>query len=103
MDSQEAELEQIKKGSRESDNVDAIGWLIMFISIVSSFICAVSFGQVSASYTSLGMEFTDKRWSIPIIMSCVSAGLSGVLLGYLFMKVASVLRHLEDVKNQSKT
>lgn len=80
----------------ESDNVDYVGNLIIWFSVISAVICVFSLGKVTSVRSDfLGMTHTSNEWSVPLIFGWVCAGLSGVLFGYLFKKIASILRWLE--------
>lgn len=80
----------------ESDNVDLVGMLIILISIVATVICISSFGKVTVnSYYGYSRE-----WSGVAVFSWICVGFSGVLFGYMFRKIASVLRHLEKINSK---
>ena len=83
--------------STESDNVDLIGMLIIFTSIVATVICIFSFGKTAVVDSYYGGYSRD--WSGVAVFSWICVGISGVLFGYLFKKIASVLRHLEKINS----
>ena len=85
----------------ESETVKAIGSIVIWVSIITAAICCYAFGKMqvdsSAAYgLSMGYYKDVPNW--PAIVAFIASGLSGVLLGYLFLKVGSVLRHLEEAK-----
>lgn len=90
-----------QKALLESENVKLIGSIVIWVSIIAAAICCFAFGKTqidsSAAYgLSLGHYKDVPNW--PAIVAFIASGLSGVLLGYLFLKVGSVLRHLEEAK-----
>lgn len=78
---------------RESESANIVGNLIIWISIICAAIAIPVLGQVEVA----SGYYSSRTVFVPAIVAfCVASGFSGVLLGYLFKKIASILRHLEN-------
>ena len=87
-----------QKAFLESENVKAVGQIVIWTSIIAAAICCFAFGKTQVGIGEaygISMGYRS-QWSWAAITAFVASGLSGVLLGYLFLKIGSVLRHLEE-------
>ncbi|ELY3853772.1 hypothetical protein LN098_003751 [Acinetobacter baumannii] len=77
---------------KESEVCNAIGWGLIVLGIISGFIFILVFGRIEvASY--YGKETV---WSGVMIATGIGIIFNGFLAGYLFQKVASILRYHEN-------
>ncbi|MFZ3191621.1 MAG: hypothetical protein WA154_00240 [Moraxellaceae bacterium] len=90
-----------QKAFLESENVKFVGHIVIWISIIAAAICCFKFGTMQIESDSIygrSMGYYEDATNWAAIIAFIASGLSGVLLGYLFLKVGSVLRHLEEAK-----
>ena len=81
--------------SWEADITVMLGKVLIWLSIMSSVICAFVYGRVRVPD---GLYGADTVWSSTLVMVFIAAGLNGVLFGFLLQKVGSILRHLEMLR-----
>ncbi|MBD0242095.1 hypothetical protein IAF68_19080 [Acinetobacter baumannii] len=78
---------------KESEVCNAIGWGLIVLGIISEFIFILVFGRVEVPRTYYG---TETVWSGIMVITGIGIILNGFLVGYLFQKVASILRYHEN-------
>ncbi|WP_224964156.1 hypothetical protein [Acinetobacter guillouiae] len=83
--------------STESATCNFVGWAIVVLGIIAGFIIIVAFGRVEIPVTIAGDFYgTKKEWSGAMIMTGIAVMLNGFIVGYLFQKIASILRYHEN-------
>lgn len=80
---------------KESDTCNFIGWVIIALGVISGFIFIIAFGRIEIPSTYYG---TRTVWSGVMISTGLGIMLNGFFLGYLFQKIASILRYHEASK-----
>lgn len=81
---------------KESETCSLIGWAIIVIGIVSGFIFMIVFGRVEIPSAYYG---TRTIWSGIMIATGLGISINAFLVGYLFQKIASILRYHETNKD----
>ena len=84
------------QGMKESEVCNAIGWVLIALGFIAGFIFILAFGQIeipSPSY--LYPDRTEKVWSGLMAVTGIGIMFNGFLIGYLFQKIASILRYHE--------
>lgn len=81
---------------KESEACNLIGWAIIIIGIISGFIFIGVFGRIEVPSSYYG---TRTVWSGAMIATGVGIAINGFLAGYLFQKIASILRYHESKKS----
>ena len=81
------------QGMTESEVCNALGWGIIVLGIISGFIFILVFGRVEVPRTYYG---TETVWSGIMVITGIGIIFNGFLVGYLFQKVASILRYHES-------
>ncbi|MDC4597701.1 hypothetical protein NQ793_07890 [Acinetobacter baumannii] len=81
------------QGMKESDVCNAIGWGLIVLGVISGFIFIFVFGRVEVPRTYSG---TETVWSGLMVITGIGIVFNGFLVGYLFQKVASILRYHEN-------
>lgn len=80
------------QGMKESDVCNTIGVILIGLGVVVGFIFILAFGRIEVeSYYS-----TTKVWSGLMVATGIGIMFNGFLIGYLFQKIASILRYHED-------
>ncbi|WP_336938990.1 hypothetical protein [Acinetobacter modestus] len=80
------------QGMKESDVCNAFGVILIGIGIIAGFLFILFFGRIEvASYYS-----TTKIWSGLMVSTGIGIMFNGFIIGYLFQKIASILRYHED-------
>lgn len=85
------------EATKESEICNFVGLAIMAIGLVTGLILILVFGRIEVVST----YRVEKIWSTPIIITGVGAILNGLILGYLFQKIGSILSHLENIKSKT--
>jgi len=83
---------------KESDTCNFIGWGIIALGVISGLIFILAFGRIEIPSAYYG---TRTVWSGIMISTGLGIMLNGFFLGYLFQKIASLLRYHEA--NKSRT
>lgn len=86
-------MSEESQGMKESEVCNFIGWALVVIGLISGLIFIFAFGRVEVPNSYYG---TDKAWSGVMIMTGIGIMFNGFLVGYLFQKVASILRYHEN-------
>ncbi|HAV5501272.1 TPA: hypothetical protein JI107_18205 [Acinetobacter baumannii] len=81
------------QGMTESEVCNAIGWVLIALGFIAGFIFILAFGRVEVPRTYYG---TETVWSGIMVITGVGIMFNGFLGGYLFQKVASILRYHEN-------
>ncbi|WP_284880700.1 hypothetical protein [Acinetobacter variabilis] len=82
---------------KESDTCNFIGWGIVALGVISGLVFIFAFGRIEIPS---GYYGTRTVWSGVMISTGLGIILNGFFLGYLFQKIASILRYHEA--NQPK-
>ncbi|WP_032864402.1 hypothetical protein [Acinetobacter dispersus] len=78
---------------KESDVCNYIGWALIALGFIAGFIFILVFGRIEIASGYFG---TTQIWSGTMICTGVSIMLNGFIIGYLFQKIASLLRYHEN-------
>ncbi len=80
------------KPMRESEVCNAIGWVLIALGFIAGFLFILAFGRIEVA------SYYDKEtvWSGVMIATGIGIIFNGFLAGYLFQKVASILRYHEN-------
>lgn len=78
---------------KESATCNFIGWAIIALGIISGIIFIFAFGRIEIPSAYYG---TRSVWSGVMISTGLGIMLNGFFLGYLFQKIASILRYHES-------
>lgn len=93
------ELAESDSVFNESDVCNTIGWILMVVGFLAGFLFIIYFGKVPRSgYYSYGEE-----WSGIMIAWGLAMMINGFLVGYIFQKIASILRYHEKNKIKEET
>ncbi|MFC2997602.1 hypothetical protein ACFODO_20620 [Acinetobacter sichuanensis] len=91
--------ESTTQGMSESDSCNLVANIILILCIVLSVVYIVSFGKVETiRYSEYAGEIATSSWSFAQILMGISIAIGGAIWWYLFQKIGSVLRHLEELK-----
>lgn len=85
------------QGTTESEICNLIGWTIIILGFLTGFVFILVFGRVDVPMEIAGAYLgTRSVWSGTMI--CVGVGIvvNGFLFGYLFQKIASILKYHES-------
>lgn len=82
----------------ESSTCNFIGWAIIALGIISGLLFIIAFGQIEIPSTYYG---TRKVWSGIMISTGIGIMLNGFFIGYLFQKIASILRYHEVINSKN--
>ena len=82
---------------KESEACNLVGWAIIVIGIISGGIFIATFGRIEIPSSYYG---TRTVWSGVMVATGIGIAINGFLAGYLFQKIASILRYHET--NQPK-
>ena len=81
---------------KESEACNLIGWVIIAIGVISGGIFIATFGRIEVPSSYYG---TKTIWSGVMIATGIGIAINGFLAGYLFQKIASILRYHESKKS----
>lgn len=81
------------QGMKESEVCNFIGWILFAIGLISGVIFILVFGRVEVPRTYYG---TETVWSGIMVITGIGIIFNGFLIGYLFQKIASLLRYHEN-------
>jgi len=81
------------QGMKESEVCNAIGWILIALGFIAGFIFILVFGRVEVPRTYYG---TETVWSGIMVITGIGIIFNGFLVGYLFQKIASILRYHEN-------
>lgn len=81
------------KSMTESEVCNSIGWILIALGIISGVIFILVFGRVEVPRTYYG---TETVWSGIMVITGIGIIFNGFLIGYLFQKIASILRYHEN-------
>lgn len=85
----------------ESTGCDIVGNIILIFCIVIAVVYIVVFGQVETiRYSQYSGTIKESNWSFFQILMGISIAISGAIWRYLFQKIGSILRHLEELKSK---
>ncbi|XOV78140.1 MAG: hypothetical protein ACFHVJ_14475 [Aestuariibacter sp.] len=73
--------------SDEGKATENLGWIIVWLSVISCIILVFTFGKIETGY---GKEV----WVPGTVILYVGMGINGVLFGYLLAKVGKILSHV---------
>ncbi|MCO8060314.1 MULTISPECIES: hypothetical protein [Acinetobacter] len=82
---------------KESDTCNFIGWGIITLGVISGLVFILAFGRIEIPRPYYG---TRTVWSGMMISTGIGIMLNGFFLGYLFQKIASILRYHEANKSK---
>lgn len=88
-------MSEENQGMRESEVCNFIGWALVVIGLIAGFIFILVFGRVEVPREYFG---TEKVWSGVMVITGIGIMLNGFIVGYLFQKIASLLRYQENKK-----
>lgn len=83
---------------KESDTCNFIGWGIITLGVISGLVFILAFGRTEIPRPYYG---TRTVWSGMMISTGIGIMLNGFFLGYLFQKIASILRYHEANKSKN--
>lgn len=85
-----------QQGLKESESCNIVGWIIIALGVIGGLVFIFAFGRVEVvtSYYS-----TEKEWSGTMVAVGFGMMLNGFFGGYLFQKIASILRYHEQKKH----
>jgi hypothetical protein len=83
---------------KESDTCNFIGWGIITLGVISGLVFILAFGRIEIPRPYYG---TRTVWSGMMISTGIGIMLNGFFLGYLFQKIASILRYHEANKSKN--
>lgn len=82
----------------ESEVCDTLGLIIIILGILAGITFILNFGQVEIPRSYYG---TEKVWSGVMVATGLGISINGFLVGFLFKKIASLLRY-NEVKAEVK-
>lgn len=77
---------------KESETCNLIGWVLIVLGLISGVMFIMIFGRVEVPRTYYG---TETVWSGVMVFTGIGIILNGFLVGYIFQKIASLLRYQE--------
>lgn len=90
-------MQEDNQGMKESGVCNFIGWALLVLGLISGFIFIIVFGRVEIPVIIGGDYFgTKKTWSGMMVATGIGIMLNGFIVGYLFQKIASLLRYQEN-------
>lgn len=91
----------VTTGMSESDGCSMVGNIILIFSIVVGVIYIIAFGKVETiRYSAYVGEIKESSWSLVQILIGISIAIGGLVWWYIFQKIGSILRHLEELKSK---
>lgn len=76
----------------ESETCNLIGWALIIFGLISGVMFIMVFGKVEVPRTYYG---TETVWSGVMVFTGFGIIINGFLIGYIFQKIASLLRYQE--------
>ncbi|MCM1934633.1 hypothetical protein NCY59_03370 [Acinetobacter radioresistens] len=78
---------------KESETCNILGWAIMGLGFIAGLIVVFAFGRIEITN-----EYyrTETIWSMAAIGTAIGIVFNGIIWGYLFQKIASLLRYHEN-------
>lgn len=85
------------QGIKESEVCNLVGWGLVVIGLITGFIFILVFGRVEVPIEIAGSYYgTKKEWSSVMVATGIGIMFNGFIVGYLFQKIASLLRYQEN-------
>ncbi|MCU7695958.1 hypothetical protein OD757_01790 [Acinetobacter sp. AYS6] len=89
-------MSEVKKPHSESKATSVVAWCVIFFGIVLGIAFILSYGQVETRNDNLDII---QVWSKEMVTVGLFITFNGLLLGYLLLKISSILNHLENNKS----
>ncbi|TDM65156.1 hypothetical protein [Acinetobacter pittii] len=89
-------MSEVKKPHTESKATKVVAWCLIVFGIVLGIAFILSYGQVENRNDNLDII---QVWSKEMVTVGLFIIFNGLLFGYLFLKISSILNHLENNKN----
>ncbi|MDX8155400.1 hypothetical protein [Acinetobacter pittii] len=89
-------MSEVKKPHTESKATKVVAWCLIVFGIVLGIAFILSYGQVETRNDNLDII---QVWSKEMVTVGLFIIFNGLLFGYLFLKISSILNHLENNKN----
>ncbi|MFY7002772.1 hypothetical protein [Acinetobacter pittii] len=89
-------MSEVKKPHTESKATKVVAWCLIIFGIVLGIAFILSYGQVETRNDNLDII---RVWSTQMVTVGLFIIFNGILFGYLFLKISSILNHLENNKN----
>ncbi|AQV16997.1 hypothetical protein [Acinetobacter pittii] len=89
-------MSEVKKPHTESKATKVVAWCLIIFGIVLGIAFILSYGQVETRNDNLDII---QVWSKEMVTVGLFIIFNGLLFGYLFLKISSILNHLENNKN----
>lgn len=89
-------MHEVKKSFKESKTTSVVAWVVILFGIVLGLAFILSYGQVETRNDNLDII---QVWSKEMVTVGLFITFNGLLFGYLFLKISSILNHLENNKN----
>lgn len=83
----------MSEGLKESGTCEMVGWGIMAMGVITGLVLILFFSRVEIASVYSG---STTVWSPTMVVMGLSAILNGLVVGYLFQKIASVLKYHEN-------
>jgi len=80
------------QGMTESEVCNALGWVLIVLGFIVGLVFIFSMGRVEVE----SYYLTKTVWSGTMIFTGIGIMFNGFLIGYLFQKIASILRYHEQ-------
>ncbi|MBF7694152.1 hypothetical protein [Acinetobacter pollinis] len=81
------------QGLKESETCTMVSWAIMALGVIVGLVIILFFSRIEIPSMYSG---TTKVWAPMMVVMGISAILNGLIVGYLFQKVASILKYHEN-------
>lgn len=85
------------EGLKESETCTTVGWVIMALGVIVGLVVILFFGRIEIPSMYSG---TTKVWAPMMVVMGISAILNGLIVGYLFQKIASILKYHENKSSE---
>lgn len=89
-------MSEVKKPHTESKATKVVAWCLIIFGIVLGIAFILSYGQVETRNDNLDII---RVWSTQMVTVGLFIIFNGILFGYLFLKISSILNHLQNNKN----
>lgn len=89
-------MSEVKKPHTESKATKVVAWCLIVFGIVLGIAFILSYGQVETRNDNLDII---QVWSKEMVTVGLFIIFNGLLFGYLFLKISSILNHLENNEN----
>ncbi|MHC0019544.1 hypothetical protein ACW2B4_17545, partial [Acinetobacter pittii] len=86
-------MSEVKKPHTESKATKVVAWCLIVFGIVLGIAFILSYGQVETRNDNLDII---QVWSKEMVTVGLFIIFNGLLFGYLFLKISSILNHLEN-------